>query len=52
MMASFHCCGIPPSPPNTNDDIEQSPSQGGTPVEGNLEPLNGDSARSDSLSVL
>ena len=37
--------------PNTNDDIEQSPAQGGIAVEGDLEQLNGDSVRSDSLSV-
>ena len=38
MMAYFHCCGTPPAPPpNTNDDIEQSPSQGGIVVEGDLE---------------
>ena len=49
MVVSFHCCGTPP--PTTNDDIEQSPAQGGIPVEGDLEQLNGDSVRSDSLSV-
>ena len=38
-------------PPNTNDDIEQSPAQGGITVEGDLEQLNRDSIRSDSLSV-
>ena len=38
-------------PPNTNDDIEQSPAQGGVTVEGDLEQLNGDSVRPDSLSV-
>ena len=38
-------------PPNTNDDIEQSPAQGGIPVEGDLEQLDRDSVRSDSLSV-
>ena len=37
-------------PPNTNDDIEQSPAQGGITVEIDLEQLNGDSVRSD-LSV-
>ena len=37
--------------PKTNDDIEQFPAQGGIPVEGNLEQLNGDSVRSNSLSV-
>ena len=36
-------------PSNTNDDIEQSPSQGGITVEGDLEQLNGDSVWSDSL---
>ena len=39
-------------PPNTNDDIEQSPAQGGITVESDLEQLNGDSVRSDGLSVL
>ena len=38
-------------PPNTNDDIEQSLAQGGIIVEGDLEQLNRDSVRSDSLSV-
>ena len=38
-------------PPNTTDDIEQSPAQSGITVEGDLEQLNGDSVRSDSLSV-
>ena len=38
-------------PPNINDDIEQSPAQGGITVEGDLEQLNGDSVWSDSLSV-
>ena len=55
MMAYFHCyCGTFPPPPNTNDDIDQSPAQGGIAVEGDLhdlEQLNGDSVRSDSLSV-
>ena len=38
-------------PPNTNDDIEQSPAQGGIIVEGDLEQLNGDFVWSDSCSV-
>ena len=38
-------------PSNTNDDIKQSPARGGITVEGDLEQLNGDSVRSDSLSV-
>ena len=38
-------------PLNTNDNIEQSPAQGRITVEGDLEQLNGDSVRSDSLSV-
>ena len=42
---------LAPPPPNTNDDIDQSPAQGGITVEGDLEQLNGDSVRSDSLSV-
>ena len=50
MMASFYCCGNLP-PPNINDDIEQSPSQGGITVESGLEQLNGDSVRSGNLSV-
>ena len=36
---------------NSNDDIEQSPAQGGIAVEDDLEQLNRDSVRSDSLSV-
>ena len=36
---------------NTNDYIEQSPAQSGVTVEGDLEQINGDSVRSDSLSV-
>ena len=38
-------------PPNTNDDTEPSSAQGGIIIEGDLEQLNGDSVRSDSLSV-
>ena len=38
-------------PSNTNDDIEQSPAQGQITVEGDLEHLNGDFVRFDSLSV-
>ena len=49
MMAYFYCYGT--SPPNTNDGIEQSPSPGAIIVEGGLEQLNGESVRSDSLSV-
>ena len=51
MMVYFHYCGTSPSPPNTNDNIEQSTSQGGITVEGDLEQLNGGSVRSDSISV-
>ena len=36
-------------PPNTNDDIEQSTAQGGITVESDVEQLNRDSVRSDSL---
>ena len=36
--------------PNTNDDIKQSPAEGGITVRGVLEQLNGDSVRSHSLS--
>ena len=50
-MTHFHCCGTSNPPPNTNDDIEQSPSQGGIVFEFDLEQLNGDFVRSDSLSV-
>ena len=38
-------------PPNTNDDIDQSPAQSGIAVEGDFEQLNRDSVRSDSISV-
>ena len=38
-------------PLHTNDDIEQSSAQGGITVEGDLEQLNGNPVRSDSLSV-
>ena len=38
-------------PQNTNDETEQSPTQGGITVEGDLEQLNGDSVRAESLSV-
>ena len=38
MMAPFYCCGTSPPHPNTNGDTEQqSPSQGGIIVEGDLE---------------
>ena len=40
-----------PPPPSTGDDIEQSLPQGGITVECDIEQLNGDSVRSDSLSV-
>ena len=53
MMAYFHCCGTSPRLQiQTNGVIEQSPAQGGIAVvEGDLEQLNGDSVRPDSLSV-
>ena len=38
-------------PPNTNDDNEQSLAQGGITVEGDLEQLNRDYVRSDSLCI-
>ena len=38
-------------PPNTNDDIKQSPAQGGITVEGDLKELNGDSVWSDNPSI-
>ena len=56
LFVEYHDDGIFPllrhlaSPPKTNDDIEQSPAQGGITVEGDLEQLNGDSIRADSLS--
>ena len=36
---------------NADDDVEQSLSQGGITVEGDLEQLDGNSIRSNSLSV-
>ena len=49
-MAYFHCCGaLPPS--KYINDIEQSPARGGIIVESDLEQLNEDSVRSDSISV-
>ena len=57
LFMQYHDDGIFPllrhlaPPPNTNDDIEQSPAQDGITVEGDLEQLNGDSVRPDSLSV-
>ena len=57
LFVKYHDDGIFPllwhlaPPPNTNDDIEQSPAQGGITVEGDLEQLKGDSVRSDSFSV-
>ena len=57
LFVEYHDDGIVPllwrivPPPNTNDAIVQSPTHGGIAVEGDLEQLNGDSVRSDSLSV-
>ena len=57
LFMEYHDDGIFPllwhlAPPlNTNDDTEHSPAQGGITVEGDLEQLNEDSARSDSISV-
>ena len=57
LFVEYHDDGIFPllrhlaPPPNTNDDIERSPAQGGITVEGDLEQLNRDFVRSDSLSV-
>ena len=57
LFMEYHDDGIFPllrhlaPPPNTNDDIEQSPAQGGIAVEGNLEELNGDYDQPDSLFV-
>ena len=51
-MVYFHCCDTSPPLPNKNDDnIEQSPTQGVITIEGDPEQLNGDSVRSDILSV-
>ena len=50
MMASS-TAAAPRPPPYTNGDTEQSPAQGGITVENDLEQLNGDSVRSNSLSV-
>ena len=36
-------------PPNTSEDIEQSPAQGGITVQGDFEQTDGDSVCSDSL---
>ena len=44
VMVSLHTYGTP-SPSKCKDDVEQSPSQGGITVEGNLEQLNGDLLR-------
>ena len=38
-------------PPNTNDNIEQSLAEGGITIEADLQQPDGDSVRSDSLSV-
>ena len=51
MMASCPPLRHLAPPPNTNGNIEQSLAQGGIPVQGDLEQLNGESVRSDSLSV-
>ena len=57
LFVEYHDDGIFPLlrhlalPPTTNDDIKQSPAQGGITVEDDLEQLNGDYVRSDSLSV-
>ena len=54
LFVEYHDDGIFPllphlaPPPYTNDDIEQSPAQGGIIIEGDLEQLNGDSVRSYS----
>ena len=57
LFVEYHDDGIFPllrhlaSSLNTNDDVEQSPAQGGITIEGDLEQLNGNSVRSNSLSV-
>ena len=52
MMAYFHCCGTLP-PLQLRTTISSSLRRRAEPpfVEGDLEQLNGDSVRSDSLSV-
>ena len=56
-FCKYHDDGIFPllrhlaPPPNTNDDIEQSPAQSGVTIEGDPEQLDEDSIRSDSFSV-
>ena len=58
LFVEYHDDGIFPllrhlaPPPNTNDDTEHCPAQGGITAEGDLEQLNGDSVRSDSLSPM
>ena len=57
LLVKYHDDGIFPllrhlaPPPNTNDDIEQSPAQGGIVVEGDLEQIDKEPVRSDSLPV-
>ena len=57
LFVEYHGDGIFPllrhlfRPLNTNGDIEQSPAQGGITVEVDVEQLDGDSVRSDILSV-
>ena len=48
-MTSFPCYGTPP--PNITGDAEQYSSKGGITVKLDFEQLNGDSVRSESLSV-
>ena len=52
LFVEYHDDGIFPLLRHlAHDVIEQSPAQGGITVEGDLEQLNGESVRSDSLSV-
>ena len=52
LFVEYHDGGTSPSPPpNTNDNIEQSPSPGEIVVEGNFGELNGDPVLAYSLSI-
>ena len=51
MVASFHSVTEPPPPPSADDDVEQFLSKGGIILEGDLEQLDGNSIRFNSLSV-
>lgn len=50
-VAFSRSCGTSHSPPNADDDVEQSLSQGEITVEGDVEQLDGNLVPSNSLSV-